>query len=249
MKTPFLCSYIIPYTHSPRNLKLLRYTLDDLNRDPRIQKIIVETGSVPVLKNLDLKSDYIFVESKTWNVGWLFNCGSKLTKTNNLFFGSFEYLPRLEVIHSVIGNIDPNRHCVYLQDSMSELTKEQTDNRNIDQPHINTQSYPHEGIVYYTREGFYMAGGWDENVFSKDLYIIQDKRNKCSVNIGQVNGSMVFKAFVDLPTLSDSMIDYSKKHLDKILKLDRDVTNNYLNIQSRNNGNYNKYAEKNIMEM
>tara|TARA_R110000772_G_scaffold5341_4_gene19190 strand:+ start:9609 stop:10355 length:747 start_codon:yes stop_codon:yes gene_type:complete len=248
MKSSYRCTYIIPYTHSPNNLKLLRSILDILNRDVSIQKIIVETGKIPVLKHIDLKSEYLFVESRMWNLGWLFNCGSKLSKTDHLFFGGFEHLPRIEVIHSVLNNPDDKRHCVYLQDSLIELTKEQTIKRQMDHtlPDIKV---PYEGIVYYTRKGFFSAGGWDENVFGKDLFIIQDKRNKCSVNVGQVNGSLTFKANVDLPNLSDVMLDYSTKHLDKILKLDKQVTVNYLSNQARYNGNYNKYREDPLMEV
>jgi hypothetical protein len=248
MKSPYICSYIIPYIHSPKNLKLLRSILEVLNRDTRIQKIIVETGTTSVLKNLDLKGDFIFVESSGWNVGWLFNCGSKIAKSENLFFGSFEYLPRIEVISSVLANPADQRQCVYLQDSLIELSKEQTDNRQLD-PKLPEIKLAYEGIVFYTRDGFFMAGGWDENVYNKDLYVIQDKRNKCSVNVGQVNGALTFKTTVDLPIISETLTTYSTNHLNKVLNLDRDSTVNYLSSQSRRNGNYNKYLDKNIMEV
>tara|TARA_R110000772_G_scaffold2410_4_gene8521 strand:- start:20590 stop:21339 length:750 start_codon:yes stop_codon:yes gene_type:complete len=249
MQTHFSCSYIIPYIHSPRNLKSLRSTIDTIIRDPRIQVIVVETGPIPILKNIDLKGDYLFVESHNmWNVGWLFNCGSKLTKTDNLFFGSFEYVPRLEVIYNILKDVDENRHCVYSQDSIIPLTKEQMAKKQLDFSYPDLK-IPYEGVIYYTRKGFQIVGGWDENVFGQDLYKIQDKRNKSMINVGVLNGSKTFKLNVDLPNLKAELIDYSTKHLQKILGQDKDIVRNYAIAQMKKNGNYHRLIEKNLMDI
>lgn len=242
-----MCSYVLPYFHSPRNLKILRSIIDVLGRDPRVQIIIVETGEYSRLNHVDLKATHVFVPSNTWNVGWLFNCGFIKTKTDHLFFGSMEYLPRLEVIHSIMKDKDNDkRHCVYLQDKIIRLDKQQTDRRQLDSNDPGEEA-SHEGITYYTRDGYFIAGGWDENVYGKDLYDVQDKRNKSSVNVGRAKDASTFNVFMDLPLIEDKMLEYSKQHKDKIMGLEKNVTINYLKVQSRHNANFNKYFDIGVL--
>lgn len=245
MKTPFTCSYIIPYTHSSHNLKLLRHVLGILDHDVNIQKIVVETGSVPHLNNMDLKSDYVFIESDIWNLGWLYNCGSKLSKTDNLFFGSFEFVPRIGVINTIVSSIDKS-DCIYLQESIVNLDRDDSVNRKFDGVGKKEKS-DGVGIVYYTRNGFFKSGGWDENIFGKDVFTLQYKKNKCSVNMGQVSDVITFRYNVDLPHHKDSLTKYSKEHRDKIMNLDDGVLRNYINNQVRRNGNYSKYRTQPLM--
>ena len=93
MKTFFEASYIMPYIHTPNNFKVLKKTINELYPVmDRVQILIVETGSYPKLKDMNLKTDYMFLESDIWNVGWMFNCGLQSTRSDKLFFGSFEYI-------------------------------------------------------------------------------------------------------------------------------------------------------------
>lgn len=247
MKTSFTCSYIIPYIHSIENLKLLRITLNILNRDPRIQKIVIETGEVSVLKHIDLKSEYKFIESDVWNVGWLYNCGTKIATTNHLIFGTFEYLPNIDIIYNIVNKKD-DRPCVYLQDELIQLSEEQTRVGVIDY-NMKGLKTPSHGIVYYTREGFHRVGGWDENVFGEDLYTIQDRRNASLLNIGQVNDMKTIKYNVDLPTIDNNIREYSKAYTNRILELDKEKVISYSEGQLKRICNYNKYSKISIMEV
>lgn len=245
MQTPFLCSYIIPYHHTSRNLKMLRNVISTLSRDIRIQIIIVETGNTPRINQLDLKCEYTFAKSDTWNLGWLYNIGYRKSKTDLLFFGDFSFLPRLDVIHSIINNYG-DRHCIYCQTSINRLTKEMTDIGDVNST-SNTENIMYEGITFYTRDGFIAISGYDENVFGRDLFILQDKRNRSLLSIGQVDGVSSVKLFVDEIEIKDSLIEYSSKHLNKILELDIDKTRNYIRVQGRKNGYIEKYHKSEIM--
>lgn len=244
MQTPYICSYIVPYYHTTENFKKLEYTIKTLSQDPRVQIILVETGNISKLDTMDIKVSYYFVESNTWNVGWLFNYGASKTSTSKLFFSSFQYVPRLDVIHSIIQN-HQDRHCIYLQDSVIHLTKEQTESRQFD-INLPKESIPYEGVYYYSKEGYFACGGYDENVFDRDLYNIQDHRNKSLITTGLVNGVTIFKLHVDLPKVPDELVEYSKQHSEKILKLDQNMMRNYIISQVKKKGSYSKYQNNDI---
>lgn len=245
MQTPYLSSYVIPYYHSPQNLKNLKDSLRILQQDPRMQIIIVESGKFPRIKNMELKTEYVFVESEIWNLGWLYNMGFRKTKTDILFFAEFSFLPRLDVIHNIIGT-HADRQCIYGQTNLIRLDKQQTSNKAFDF-NLPSDEKSIEGISFYTREGFMSCGGYDENVFGDDLYEIQDKRNRALLNIGIVNGSTIFKLDTDKPSIEDELLEYSKKHLDKVIGLDPNRMVNYMKSQSKKNGYSNKYKKLDLM--
>ena len=224
---------------------MLRNVVNILTQDIRIQVIIIETGNTPKINRIDLRSDYTFVKSDTWNLGWLYNVGSRKAKTDLLFFGDFSFLPRLDVIHSVVGN-SGDRHCIYCQTSINRLTKELTDIGDVNNI-SNTENIMYEGITFFTKDGFIAVSGYDENVYNKDLYMLQDKRNRSVLSIGQVDGISSVKLFVDEMEIKESLIEYSKKHLDRIMGLDIDKTRNYIRIQGRKNGYLEKYHKPEIM--
>ena len=245
METHFICSYVIPYYHTTKNFKMLTNVLNALSPNKMIQVIIIETGNHAKIHTMDLKADYKFIKSDTWNLGWLYNIGAKLSKTDNLFFGDFSFLPRMDVIQNVVSN-HGDRHCIYCQTSIKRLTQAEME---VGQGNTfeNTEDHMYEGITFYTKDGFIAGGGYDENVFNHDLFILQDRRNRSMLNVGQVDGVSSVKMLVDEVIVNSDTIDYSKKHLDKLMSLGSDKIKNYIRIQSRKNGYSEKYHKSEIM--
>jgi len=245
MKSPFICSYIIAYTHSHRNLKILKDNLNQIIKDHRIQIIIVEVGDNPHLQYHDLRSKHVFLESDTYNLGWIFNCGHRYATTDHLFFSDLKYHPKLEVIHSIL-NDGGERHCIYLQDSIGEMTQEQTDGRQ-NQMGIKTIPSDNRGIVYYTKDGILTVGGFDENVFGDDFWKLQEKRNKAVLNVGKVNGNGTVQFYTDGIPLNGELIEYSSKHYEKVSDLDPQRMVSYIRGQQKKIANPLKYKKIELM--
>ena len=245
MQSSFICSYIISYTHSQKNLKILKENLNQIMRDPRIQIIIVEMGNNSNLEDQDIRSKHVFLKTHVYNVGWAFNCGHRYATTDHLFFGDFKYLPNLELIHSIL-NDSSNRHCVYLQNSIGKMSKEQTENR---QQQMNVKKVDSEstGIIYYSKDGIISVGGWDENVIGDDLYKLQNIRNTSMLNIAKVDNNTTIEFYVDTIPLNKELLEYSNKHLDKVSKLDKNKINNYSISQSKKIANSRKYEKIELM--
>jgi hypothetical protein len=243
MQSTFIGKYIIAYTHSHRNFKILRDNLTQLLRDPRLQIIIVELGKLSHLEHHDLRAKHVFLETDTYNLGWAFNIGAKYATNSNLFFTENKYHPRMEVIHNVLVN-KGDRHCIYLQDHIGEMTMEQTDNRkqNMDIKTIPTS----RGIIYYTKEGLIDSCGFDENVVGEEFWSMLEKRNSL-INTGKVNGNSTIQFYTDELIMNNEIIEYSKKHWERISTIEKEQLIAYVRGQFKKIGNPHKYKKVDIM--
>lgn len=245
MESYYTCSYIITYVHSKRNLNILKHNINHLLNDPRIEIIVVEAGKNAMLKNMDLKCKYIFVESDRYNVGWMFNIGAKKASTKYLFFGENCILPKMEFIVNVVRN--PTDHeCVYAQSDIIQLDEDATNKKNYNYEMHGTPDKIN-GMHYYTFEGFNKVGMWDENIYGKDLYSFQDKKNNLLLKLGKVDDSKLIKFSLDTPPFSDGVRESATKHYDKISTLDQNKMLNYIRLQVRKFSNPHRFTKTEIM--
>ena len=88
---------------------------------------------------------------------------------------------------------------------------------------------------------------FDENVFGDWFVKLQDVRNKSCVNIGQIQGAVSFKLDVDMPEMKLELLEYSEKHYNRILNLDKMKIVNYCRSQLKKNAQFNKYSKLELM--
>ena len=246
MKNHYSSSYIITYIHSKRNLNVLKHNINQLLKNPKIEIIVVEAGKNPMIKNLDLKSKYVFAETNVYNVGWLFNLGARKATTKHLFFGDNSILPNMDFIINIINQ--PTGHeCVYAQTEIIELDQTTTDNKqyNYDLP---SKKSIIGGLCYYTFDGFYKVGMWDENIYDKDLYSFQDKKNHLLIKLGKSENTKGIKFLLDSARISDDIKENSNKYFDKVSKLDETKLITYIRSQQKKSANIYKYKSTEIMK-
>jgi len=245
MKTSYICSYIIPYSHSRRNLNALKYNINILLQNPMIEIIVVETGKHSFLKNQDMKCKHVFVESKKWNLGWLYNIGTRNTSTDKLFFGEMSLVPTIKTIMAVIQK-NTDHGCLYLQDEVVYLNQQQTDKKELPADLKGEEKASH-GIVYYKYDDLYKVGTWDESVFSEDLYVLQDKKNTNLISSGKVNGIKTYVFDTDKPKISDEDSARSSKHLEKVMEAEPQSLYKYAISNTKKSSNIHKYTERELM--
>jgi hypothetical protein len=234
------------YIHSKRNLNILKHNINQLLVDPRIEIIVVEAGKNSMLKDLDLKCKYVFTQTDTFNVGWLFNIGARRATTNKLFFAESSIFPKMEFITSIVRK--PTEHeCIYGQSDIIELDAQATDSKkyNYDMP---SKQDTLSGLHYYTYEGFYKVGTWDENLYGKDLYSFQDKKNVLLLKLGKVDNTKIIKFTLDVPSVDEEQQEASTKHYDKVTSVDQDKIMSYIRSQVKKSSNIHKYEKVEIMK-
>ena len=246
----FKATYIIAYTHSNRNYKVLMDNLSQIHKNQNIQTIVVECGEIPVIENMDLKSKYIFLESDIYNLGWIFNIGASNASTSLMFFAENEAHPKIEIINAIIDN-HGDRDCIYPQEHYYTLTPEETDSRAVDVD-LNEHKKPSDlrGITFLTRKGYDTVGGYDENVFNDDLWQLQDFKYKNRLNMGKVDDSILVNFHTDNDLISNTpkeVIEYSSKHTTRILSLDNKTLFSYIKAQSKKIANPYKYIKNKLM--
>lgn len=243
LKSSFEATYIMPYVHTPGNFQVLKKSISELiPLMDRLQVIIVECGLTPRIKDMNLKTDYIHIQSNIWNVGWMFNCGMKNSRTDKIFFGSFEYIPRMDLIKKILDD-SPNGF-ILLQEGVSDTTMEDINNNKIPSP----VPCPEEGITYMDKTTYSKIGGWDENILGDKLYNIQQRRNKMLVPIQSINGHNVIKLLIQVPMESKSEFEKSEKYYERLIKLDNDKLMSYIRSQGKKIGNMEKYSETELIE-
>lgn len=245
METNYSCSYILPYIHSKRNLNVLKHNINQLLADPRIEIIVVECGKNPMLKNIDMRCKHMFVESETYNVGWLFNLGVLKATTKQLFFAENSILPKMEFVVNIVRN--PTDHeCIYAQTEIIELSHEDTDRKNYNNDMPSKQDSI-GGLYYYTLDGFNKVGKWDENIFGRDMYSFQDKKNNLFVKLGKAENSKSIKFTIDIPTLTEDNKTSSDNYYDKLSKIEQGKLVSYIRTQTRKSANVHKYVKSKLM--
>lgn len=245
MKTSYICSYIIPYVHSRRNLNILKYNINVLLQNPLIEIIVVETGKNSYLKNLDMKSKHIFVESDLWNLGWLYNIGARNASTDKLFFGEMSLVPNINTIMAVLQK-NTEHGCLYIQDKIAQLDQQQTDQKILPED-MEGEDKPSHGIVFYKHEDFYKVGTWDEFVVGSDIYILQDKKNLTLISSGKINGVKTFVFATDKPSITDEELERSSKHLEKVMAAEPQSLHKYAISNTKKSANIHKYEQMELM--
>jgi hypothetical protein len=244
MKSIFLCTYIIAYTHSDRNFKILKNNLEVLTKDPRTQIIVIEASKNPNLKYLDLKAEYVHLKTDTYNLGWIFNIGFKHAKSDKIFFGDNKYHPNISIMGNVIQGYG-NRDMIYCQSSLIKLNKEETDNRNA--ANKSPVDANKSGIIFFTREGYLKCGGFDENVFGQDFWDILIKKTENIILTGVVNNVSTIELTTDDIPINGELLEYSSKHLKRVMVLDTQGVTNYIKAQFKKIGNYHKYDKIDVL--
>lgn len=237
MKNSFLCSYIIPFIYSPQNLKLLKRNIQELVKNPNIEIIIAETGKNSFLKNLDIKAKTIFVESNTWNVSWLYNIGAKYATTDKLIFGEFSLVPNITFVQNVITN--DTHDCILGQSHIVYLNEK--DSKSFKYPKVDGTEDKLNGVYYYTREAFSEIGYFDENVYGKDVYVLQNKKNDF-IKTGLAE-TKTYKHIVD-----NIIVENTSEYLNKILGLSTEQMKKYISGQMRKFCDKNKYTIDKTLE-
>jgi hypothetical protein len=237
MMTNFKSSYIIPYFHSDINLKLLKNNLNQLLKDTKIEVLIVELGENSVLKNLDMKSKVIHLETKKWDLAWAFNSGVKYITTEKIFFGSFEFLPNLQLINRVIDSEENFKGCI-LQSKIKLADKNFLKNKKTGEE-INSPG----GIYFFNYTAINEVSGWDENLSGDSLYLLQNFKMEKLLKFKQFEDSSVIKLPVNIPET-----DENKDHLEKVKNYNTDKLKKYLQLQNKKIADLHKYRENTLLE-
>lgn len=237
MITNFKSSYIIPYFHSDINLKLLKNNLNQLLKDTKIEVVIVELGENSVLKNLDMKSKVVHLKTKKWDLAWAFNCGVKHISSQNIFFGSFEFLPNLQLLNRVLDTKGDFQGCI-LQSKIKladkNYLKTKKTGEEIDSP---------GGIYFFNYTAINKVSGWDENLSGDSLYLFQNFKMEKLLNFNQFEDSSVIKLPVNIPDT-----DENKDHLEKVKNYNTDKLKKYLQLQNKKIADLHKYRENTLLE-
>ena len=224
-------SYIVPYFHSYHNIKLLKRIVREVINIPGSEVIIIECGEKSELKSVDFPARIEFVNSNTYNLGWLYNIGQYLATKDKFFFGDFRYFPSFNLIKAVLEN---NTHeCLYIQSKVIKLNREETLAQKLNPGKSNSSQNISEGVIYCTRSGYDKVGGFDENLFGVDMYKLHEHKAKTFLTAGQVSEGITYEYITDLPVDSENIKQSSENHLKRIIQLDDQKLLNYMRVQHK----------------
>jgi len=232
MVTNFKASYIMPYWHEDHNLRFLKNNINQLLSYPDIEIVVVEVGPVSKLKNLDMKSKVVFLQSNTWDLGWAFNCGVKHTSSSNIFFGSFEVLPDVNTIKNQLKEKE-NYDLIILQDGAKLADKNYITNKQ-----TTKELSSSTGVYFFDYKSISAVSGWDENLSGDQLYLFQKHKSFELLNVKIVEDTSCVILPVSIPE------DNKKDEIfEKIIDLKQDKLKLYLNKQNKKITNPNKYRK------
>jgi hypothetical protein len=183
-------SYIIPYTDSIENLKLLRNSINILKKYSSIEIIIVESGQRDKLSSYSLPGvRTIFIKSNNYNRFWNINIGIKNATENIIVIGDVNWMVNPNYLLKSLNNLDKFNYIGLYNKVINVQTGEQfgfniTEDPNRTKSDINFL----EGVSIFKKDFILSRGLFDETFFDieKSLWINRKKFNNPLIeeNIG-----------------------------------------------------------------